>query len=190
MPEPGGEGAPGCRHAAASHAAGRVSGVRRPVKRKTTQIGWREIVALPGLGLHAVKAKVDTGARTSALDASDIRVFERAGREWVEFKVSTSDNTASISCEEPITDRRMIKNTGGVPENRIIITTDLVIGPRHWPIELSLANRVSMGFTLILGRTAVRGRRITINPGRSFLAGDPIELRDWHRRNKRHHERR
>ncbi|SDL68791.1 ATP-dependent zinc protease family protein [Maricaulis salignorans] len=138
-----------------------------------TEIGWREIVGLPGLDIPALHAKIDTGARTSALNASIVREFERAGETWVEFDVTFTEDRHVQRCLAPIADRREIKNTSGIPELRHVIETRLTLGSRQWSIELSLADREPMKYDLILGRTALRNRRICVNPGRSFLSGPP-----------------
>ncbi|MEM8687061.1 MAG: RimK/LysX family protein [Pseudomonadota bacterium] len=142
--------------------------------RQVAQIGWREWVGLPRLGVARIKAKIDTGARTAALHAEEVETFERDGAPWVRFKIASGeDGTDLISCEAPVADKREIRNTSGVPEERYIINTSLRLGTRRWSIELSLANRAQMGFELILGRTAIRRRKLVVNPGRSFLAGEP-----------------
>ena len=137
-------------------------------------IGWREWVDLPELGVNRLKAKVDTGARTAALHAENIEVFTREDRDWVRFKITDGDEDAEWRvCERPLADIREIKNTSGIPEPRYVINTSLRLGGRRWRIDVSLANRAEMGFELILGRTSIRRRNIVVNPGRSFLAGEP-----------------
>lgn len=143
-----------------------------PPGRPRQDIGWREEVALPDLHIARLKAKVDTGARTSALHAEAIERFERGGRAWVRFSVPLAASAGRI--EAPVADERAIRNTSGRPERRIVIRTLLVLGRRRWPIEVSLADRTEMAFDLILGRTAIRGRRLCVDPGRSFLAGPPV----------------
>lgn len=140
------------------------------------EIGWREIVGLPDLGIAALRAKIDTGARTSALHAVDLEVVERNGEPWVEFHVPRRSVPRSKRCALPIVDRRKIRNTSGVAETRVVVETTLVLGQRHWRIELSLADREKMTFDLILGRTAIRRHRLLVNPGKSYLAGRPVEL--------------
>ena len=137
------------------------------------EIGWREYVGLPELGIPSMRAKIDTGARTSALHATGVEGFERDGNAWVRFAVSLG-RKKNLQCEAPITHRRHIKNTGGSSEQRPIIETILVLGERRWLIEVSLTDRGNMEFDLIVGRTAVRRHRILVNPSRSFLAGQPI----------------
>lgn len=142
-------------------------------KRQFAEIGWREYVGLPELGVAQMRAKIDTGARTSALHATNQRRFRKNGKRWVEFHVPVPGTPRTTRCAAPLADRRHIKNTSGVPEERNVIEAALVLGKRRWRIEISLADRENMGFDLILGRTAVRRRRLLVNPGRSYLAGHP-----------------
>ena len=136
-------------------------------------IGWREMVGLPDYGIKTLAAKIDTGARTSALHAVDQRIFEKDHQIWVRFIIPIPNRRRGIRVEAPVVDERDIKNTGGVPERRLIVRTALVLGRHHWHIDVSLANREKMEFDLILGRTAVRDRGMLVNPRRSFLLGDP-----------------
>jgi hypothetical protein len=138
-----------------------------------TEIGWREVIGLPNLDIPELHAKIDTGARTSALNATVIRELDQDGERWIEFVVTFTEDRHTQHCRAPIADRRAIKNTGGVPEMRYIVHTDLTLGERRWQIELSLTDREPMRYDLILGRTALRNRRICINPGRSFLTRLP-----------------
>lgn len=142
------------------------------------EIGWREIIGLPDLGIAELHAKIDTGARTSALNAVIIGELERDGRACVEFDITFIEDHHIQRFVAPILDRRPIKNTSGIPELRYIIETRLALGQRCWHIELSLTDRNPMRYDLILGRTALRGRHICINPGRSFLAGPPANPDD------------
>ncbi|WP_346894449.1 RimK/LysX family protein [uncultured Roseibium sp.] len=137
-------------------------------------IGWREVVALPDLDLPLIRAKIDTGARTSALHAEDQELYDRAGKTWVRFRLPGSRYHRDMQVDVPVLDTRDIKNTSGVPEQRLVIETLLILGHHHWHVEVSLANRENMGFDMILGRTAIRRRNVLVDPGRSFLAGDPV----------------
>ncbi|MCA1297193.1 ATP-dependent zinc protease family protein [Stappia indica] len=170
----------------AAHETGKVTTSRKsgslqpdgPARLKRPQpqpdiIGWREIVSLPDLGIATLKAKIDTGARTSALHAVDQQLFEREGRKWVRFKVPASAAHKTIPVETPLIDERDIKNTSGIPERRFVIRTTLLLGRHHWSIEASLANRAKMEFDLILGRSAIRRRGVLVDPGRSYVAGAP-----------------
>lgn len=133
-------------------------------------IGWREWVAMPELLDVPVRAKIDTGARTSALHAVDIEFVTRNGADCVTFSLP-SESGRRVT--HPVHGRRKVRNTGGVPELRTIIRTDLVLGAERWLIELSLADRSGMLNPLILGRTAIRRRRFLVNAGRSWLHGKP-----------------
>ena len=143
--------------------------------RPTTErlrIGWREWVFLPDLGASAIKAKIDTGARTSALHAYRVEPFRRAGELWLSFELHPLQRSdrLKVRCEVRAVDERVVRNSGGQVERRYIIKTTLKLGERVWPIELALTNRDQMGFRMLLGRTALEGRAL-IEPGRSFLAG-------------------
>jgi len=129
-------------------------------------IGWQERVDLPLLGLTRLKAKIDTGARTSALHATEIEEFERDGGPWVRFHSRFDDDTQDRAVEAPVHDRRDITNTGGVPEPRLIIRTRFRIARRAWKIDLSLTERSEMTFRMIVGRTALRGHSIVVDPGK------------------------
>ncbi len=144
----------------------------RPKKAPDT-IGWREFVGLPDLGIETLKAKIDTGARTAALHAVDLQPLERDGIRCISFRVPLTGQPAGPLYIAPVHDRRAVKNTSGIPEERWIIRTTLLLGRHRWHIQVSLANRENMGFDLILGRTALKGRRVLVNPARSFLAGLP-----------------
>jgi hypothetical protein len=129
-------------------------------------------VAFPELGIPRIKAKVDTGARTSALHAWHIREVERNGEPWARFCVHPNQRTMAgeVWCEAPIVDHREIRNSGGRGEHRYVVATDLQLGADRWPIELTLTSRDNMGFRMLLGRTAIR-RRLLVDPGRSYLLG-------------------
>ena len=136
-------------------------------------IGWQERVDLPLLGLTNLRAKIDTGARTSALHASDIVEFDRDGVPWVRFHTRFDDEARDTDVECPIHTRRDIKNTSGIPETRIVIRTKFRIARRLWNIDLSLADRADMRFRMIVGRTALRRHKILVHPGRKNLTLQP-----------------
>ena len=139
-------------------------------------VGWREWVALPQLGVPAVKAKIDTGARTSALHADAIEPYtDTRGRRRVAFVVHPlqGDTSVEIACAADLVERRRITDSGGHAELRYVVRTDLALGGLVWPIELSLAGRDAMRFRMLLGRTALSGHAI-INPSRSHLTGTDL----------------
>ncbi|MCE0504215.1 MULTISPECIES: 30S ribosomal protein S6--L-glutamate ligase [unclassified Roseivivax] len=122
------------------------------------RFGWEEWVALPDLGLPALKAKVDTGARTSALHASEIETFGPASKPKVRFMVHPVPERAdlSIPCSAEILDRRVVTSSNGEGESRYVIGSRLSVGEESWPIELTLTNRGGMASRMLLGREALK----------------------------------
>jgi hypothetical protein len=147
----------------------------RPKPSRRPAIGWREWVALPELGIAAVKAKVDTGARSSALHAYAIRRREEADGVWVTFKVHPLQRAPHVTVEARarLLGERRIRSSSGELTVRAVIVTPMVLGDRIWPVELTLVRRDLMGFRMLVGRQALRGR-VVVNPARSFLAGMPV----------------
>lgn len=133
-------------------------------------MGWREYLTLPALGIEQIKAKVDTGARSSALHAFDIEQIERDGVVLVQFKVHPQQRSTAvtIASEAPLLDQRTVKSSGGHAQLRPVVKTLVTVGEHTWPIELTLTSRDQMGFRMLLGREAVR-RRFWVDPGRSYL---------------------
>ena len=132
-------------------------------------IGWMEYIDLPDLPLNEIKAKIDTGARTSALHATDIRRFQRDGHHWVSFLTEVPGGEGMIRIEAPIKERRNIKNTSGIPENRIVIRTTIRLGDETWPLDLSLTDRTNMPFQMIVGRAALKNHAIAVHTKRAHL---------------------
>jgi len=132
-------------------------------------IGWREWVALSDLGVERMKAKIDTGARTSAIHAFDIELYKKRGQDWVRFAVHPyqKNDTDIRTCTCPVQESRVVTNSGGSQERRLVIETQLTLGNQKWPIEMTLTNRDQMGFRILLGRTAIKGRFL-VDPGKSF----------------------
>jgi ribosomal protein S6--L-glutamate ligase len=128
-------------------------------------IGRAEWCQLPELNIPAIKARVDSGAKTSALHAFNIEPFVRDGVEWVSFEVHPLQRSRAVAfrCEATIADRRMVKSTSGVAEQRYVIKTTMCLGAHNWEIELTLTNRDSMGYRMLLGRQGMK-RHVLIDP--------------------------
>lgn len=133
-------------------------------------VGWREWVGLPALNIEMIRAKIDTGARSSSLHAKKIEIFDQDGQDWVRFEVvlDHAHEHGRIPCVAPVSDIRSIKNSFGHSEERVLIRTLLRISSGVWPIEVSLADRENMTYPALLGRTALRKHAI-VDPGRSYL---------------------
>lgn len=144
------------------------------VARDLITLGWREWVALPELGIERIKAKVDTGARTSALHAFYVERLRQAGRERVRFRVHPFQRREDVwvECLTDVLDDRVVSDSGGHRERRIVIRTAACVGEACWPIELSLTARDSMRFRMLLGRTAIRAHFL-VDPGSAYLSGKP-----------------
>lgn len=134
-------------------------------------LGWREWIGLPDLGVPAIKCKIDTGARSSALHTFQIEAFSRAGHDWVRFGVHPHQRDASteVWCEAPVLDVRNVTDSGGHTAERYFIATRVRVGSALLPLELSLTSRDTMLFRMLLGREAMRGRFL-VDPGASFVA--------------------
>jgi len=136
-------------------------------------IGWRELVSLPDLGVSRLHAKIDTGARSSAIHAEAISEFSEQGQAFVRFEVITDDDLGTRSvCTLPVHDRRHVMNSGGKRELRFFVRTTLCMGGKCWPIQLSLTTRHQLRYSMLIGRQAMGGR-VVIHPGRRYLAGEP-----------------
>ncbi|MDH7942646.1 RimK family alpha-L-glutamate ligase [Pseudohongiella sp. SYSU M77423] len=135
-------------------------------------VGSEEWCAMPALGIPATKARVDSGAKTSSLHAFNIRPFFKGGQPWVSFEVHPLQNNRRtiIRCEAEVVDKRIVKSSSGIGEKRYVIQTELQLHGQSWPVELTLTNRDSMGYRMLLGRQAMHGR-ILVDPAASFLCG-------------------
>lgn len=137
------------------------------------KIGWKEWVALPELGIPSIKAKIDTGARTSALHTYKIEPFQKKNTEYVRFWIHPIQKIQEISicCEAVVQDKRIVKDSGGHAEERYVIATNLLINDVTIPIELTLTNREDMLFRMLLGRTALNSSSMIVDPGSSYITG-------------------
>ncbi|MCF8091083.1 MAG: ATP-dependent zinc protease [Desulfotignum sp.] len=135
-------------------------------------IGWKEWLSLPDLGIPAIKAKIDTGARTSALHTFSLETFTQDSRPMVRFGIHPLQKRRDIAlfCEAPVVDRRRVKDSGGHSEMRYVIASSVVLGNMHWLIQITLTNRDAMMFRMLLGRTALENK-VLVDPGRSYAAG-------------------
>ena len=147
---------------------------RKPRRRPTEVAGWREWVALPDLGIGAIKAKLDTGARSSSLHAYDMKRFKRRGVSMIRFKVHPIQREARtvVQAEAKLVDLRKVRSSSGVQTLRPVIVTPMELGGRSWEIEITLVRRDEMGFRMLLGRQALR-RHLLVDPGGSFLVSSP-----------------
>ena len=143
-------------------------------------LGWREWLALPELGISQIKAKVDTGARTSCLHAYFVEPFDVGQDTWVRFGIHPEQGKTDVEivCEAPLKDRRIVRDSGGHEEFRYVIETLVVIGNYRHRIEMTLTDRDSMRFRALLGRTAIRSRFV-VDAGRSFLQGKRKSYPDY-----------
>ena len=150
-------------------------------------VGSEEWCAFPGLGVRAIKARVDSGAKTSSMHAFNINKFRRDGESWVSFEVHPlqNDRRTVIRCERPVVDKRVVKSSSGISETRYVISATIQAGSDSWEIELTLANRDSMGYRMLLGREAMSGR-VLVDPSLSFCLGEVSdeELKEYYGRKK------
>lgn len=148
-----------------------------------TLIGWREWVSLPDSGVDWIKAKIDTGARSSSLHAYDVVEFDRDGEAWVRFRVKPWQDSQedAITIERPIHDRRAVRSSSGHAQQRIVIRLNIRLVDREVPADVTLNNRDEMGFRMLIGREALRHGFI-VDSSQSFVGGKAP--RDARRRNR------
>lgn len=140
-------------------------------------IGWREIVALPELGIKEIKAKVDTGARSSSLHAFDLEYSKRGRKEYVTFKVHPLQRNSKkvIKSKAEVLEYRRIKSSNGQISKRPVIVTPITLLDQTWLIELTLANRDEMGFRMLMGRESFRGRML-VDANKSYYGKKSVKI--------------
>ena len=152
-----------------------------------TLIGWREWVAFPDLGIPGIKAKIDSGARTSALHTFQLETFSEDGCRRVRFGIHPLQRRKDIElfCTADVVDERLVRDSGGHAEKRLVIRSMVNLGEHRWPIEITLTNREDMLFRLLLGRSALTAAGgVLVDPGRSYLGGPSLRKRYPPRRTK------
>ncbi|HLB42790.1 MAG TPA: ATP-dependent zinc protease [Gammaproteobacteria bacterium] len=147
----------------------------KPIK-KYPIIGWREWISLPELRIHMIKAKVDTGARTSALHAFSLKPFTENGKNKISFDIHPLQHNINqvITCIADVIDKRLVTDSGGHTEVRYVIQTPIIIAGQKWPVEITLTERENMLFRMLLGRSALR-KRFIVNPARSFVTAKGLK---------------
>lgn len=146
-------------------------------KKLRKKIGWREWLALPELGINQIKAKVDTGARTSALHAFSLRPFREGEIDKISFDIHPvqQDSSIVVTCVADIIDKRWVTDSGGHSEERFVIYTPVILGNDTWSIEITLTERDTMLFRMLLGRSAIR-KRYVVDPSRSFIGTHKVKI--------------
>ena len=148
-------------------------------------VGWREWVALPQAGVEWVKAKIDTGARSSAIHAFDLEVLERDGAEWVRFSIHPWQRSDEdhVELSLPVLDRREVRSSNGQTEQRYAVALDVTLAGRTITTVMTLSNRDEMGFRMLIGREAL-ARGVLVDASRSYAGGRPrraVRRRNWGR---------
>lgn len=133
-------------------------------------IGWREWVSLPTLGIERIKAKIDTGAKTSALHAFKVEIYEENGLQKVCFSIHPRQRSTRrvVVCHADLYDIRKITDSGGHQEERCVILSDIILGDKQFPIEITLTSRDDMRFRMLLGRSALKNN-LLVDPSLSYL---------------------
>ena len=152
-----------------------MDSIKKP-KSKKLKVGWKECCALPELRISEIHAKIDTGAKTSALHVEDLEEFQKEGGLWVRFHVYPRqyDKAERAWCEAPVIDQRWVRNSGGQREYRYVIYTKIKMGKRSWKIELTLTNRELLNFRMLLGRECL-AKRCVIDTSKRYVQGHRCE---------------
>ena len=142
------------------------------MKKQKEILGWREWVTLPDLDLLAIKAKVDTGAKTSALHAFDIKTFKKGSSLYTKFKIHPMQDSKDVivNCTAKVVDERVVSDSGGHKEKRLVILTPIILGPYTFETEITLTDRESMHYRMLLGRSTLKGKFL-VDPRGSFKMG-------------------
>lgn len=148
-----------------------------------TVVGWREWVGLPQAGLEWVKAKVDTGARSSAIHAFDLETYVQDDTEWVRFSIHPwqKSDEDHVELSLPVLDRREVRSSNGQVEQRYAVALDVVLAGRTITTVMTLSNRDEMGFRMLIGREALE-RGFLVDSSRSYAGGKPrraVRRRNW-----------
>lgn len=148
-------------------------------------IGWREWIKLPSLGLINIKAKVDSGARSSSIHAVNITIFDQGGEQWVRFKVYPNQRSKkeAVDVEAKVLEFRSVKSSNGISKIRPVILTQIELLGKIWDVELTLASRDNMGFRMLLGREAFR-KHFLVDGGKSYYGGNPTTKKSTLSNNK------
>jgi hypothetical protein len=142
---------------------------KRPARPPRMLAGWREYIALPALGIGPLVAKLDTGARSAALHAANINIYQKDGHHRIKFDVPVDSSGKHVkTCDLVLSDQRRVKNTGGRSELRQVVETELKLGDKVWQAQITLTDRTDMGVPMLLGRRTIKGRFL-VHPGRSFV---------------------
>ena len=140
-------------------------------------VGLNEWIDLPGLGMVGLRAKIDTGASTSCLHASDIQPFQRDGKDWVRFSAHFGTLVQRRHrCEAQVVAVKTIKSSNGQAQSRYVIRTALALGDRVWPVNFTLACRKSMQYRVLLGAKALVAGQLVVNPALTYVQEQPLTL--------------
>ena len=155
----------------AAIAAAHATAAKKPRPPKV-ELGWCELVDIDAMNLVGIRAKIDTGARTSALHATEIATIVRDGEDWVRFLSETGPEAEHIWCEAPLVEQRCVTSSNGVDEMRYIIDARIKLAGISLPVQLSLTDRTPMAFPMLIGRTALK-RHFLVNVARKYVHGSP-----------------